>query len=104
MSSLTHQTRREAHEKVSVADHRMKVLGVILSSSVPLGASQIADALVWDVTSVRPRCTELLKAGQIVAVGKRKLETGRSEAVFAATPVHSFEQETGQGMFSGLSL
>lgn len=103
MNQITHQTRREARESVDASQNRIKVLGVILTAKVPIGASQIAEELCWDVTSVRPRCTELLKCGQIHATGKHKLPSGRSEACFEAVPIHSFESPDGQGFFA-LSL
>lgn len=103
--SLTNETRKEAREKVS-SENRIRVLGVILSSSVPLGASEIAETLCWDVTSVRPRLCELVDAGQIEAVGKRMLESGRREATFSETKKGSAPVWTsdGQGVFTGLSL
>lgn len=98
---ITDDTRKEAHEKVNASENRVRVLGVILSSSVPLGASQIAEALGWDVTSTRPRLTELLKAGQIEAKGKNLLSSGRHEATFAPIKkeVEPAFDENGAGFF-----
>ena len=97
-NSLTSQTRQEAHDSVN-SQNRIRVLGVILSSSLPLGASQVADALGWPVTSARPRLTELLKDGQIEANGKHLLPSGRHEATFSPIPKPTYDSE-GQGMFS----
>ena len=75
--SITEETRREGHEAIDKAKRQAMILGC-------LHGRQIAYELGFsDLNAVKPRLTELRKAGRVKAVGKQKDPlTGVSVAVY----------------------
>ncbi len=61
---------------VSVADKapilRARCLKLIGESVEGLTGNEMAAAMGWDITSIRPRLTELVRLGKIINSGKRR--------------------------------
>lgn len=73
---------------------RKRVLDALLVR--PMTPDEIAAALGADILTVRPRCSELLKAGQIDITGERRpTPRGRNADVLRIRGGHG--GETGQG-------
>jgi hypothetical protein len=101
VNALTSQTRREALERGDKDRDLALVYGVFCEATGPLGAVQVAEILHREVTSIRPRVSNLFKKlGQIQSVGKRKLPNGGKETVYI---VKRFDAD-GQGIIPGLML
>lgn len=82
---IPEETRRESYEKVQIDTCSRRVYQCVLESG-PVGAWAISGRLGWDCYVVRPRLTELHKAGKIKAVGKAWCEkTQRYEATWDVT-------------------
>lgn len=84
---ITSETRRESYETtLETADtERAKVFSIIVAAGVDgLTAEEVATKLSKPPYQVRPRITELKKAGRIWAIGKKlSPSTNRNIAVFA---------------------
>lgn len=80
--SITEETRREGHEAIDKAKRQAMILGCLHGRKMT--ARQIAYELGFsDLNAVKPRLTELRKAGRVKAVGKQKDPlTGVSVAVY----------------------
>lgn len=77
------ETRQEARESVELPRNASIVLEVY-RTAYPEGktADEVAELLRWEVTSVRPRVTQLAAAKLIEETGeKRPTRSGRSAAV-----------------------
>jgi predicted ArsR family transcriptional regulator len=73
-------TSIEAAEKIEVraGSMRAQVLDYLTKAPAPRSADEIAAALGHDMLAIRPRITELRKAGMIVDSGERgKNKSGR---------------------------
>lgn len=82
--SITQETRREAYESVDLPQMEAKVLAVLREHGAQ-SAEQIMDKLgTRNPNNVRPRLTGLARKGAVLAVGKRKNRSGRSETVWEA--------------------
>lgn len=69
--SITEETRREGHEAIDKAKRQAMILGCLHGRKMT--ARQIAYELGFsDLNAVKPRLTELRKAGRVKAVGKQK--------------------------------
>lgn len=82
--AINQETRRESYEetnkKVVTVSH--EIFNILLFDG-PLTAFQVAALANRPVYTVRPRLTEMLKAGKIKAIGKRwHGGTERNETVF----------------------
>lgn len=66
-------TSKAAAEAVRAKPMREIVFDVIASAPVPLSPDDVADILGKGVLSIRPRVTELAKAGRIEDSGRRGL-------------------------------
>lgn len=82
--SITQETRREGYEDSrQKAPKRWQLIYGYLQRHGPSTAEEIRDGLGYkEMNSVRPRITELAKAGLIAATSKRKSSTGRNTAVW----------------------
>jgi predicted ArsR family transcriptional regulator len=65
------QCRRESNEKVARALRERQVMEALRGFPDGATAQELAHALRWDKTSVRPRLTELQEDGLISMVGRR---------------------------------
>lgn len=89
MNAITAETRRAAHESVleTLAEKEAFVYEAV--SRFPDGATayEVARMLCWQVTSVRPRLTEMQKDGRLTVIGKRiNIEFSRKScAVYAVS-------------------
>lgn len=93
----TQETRREANEKVDRKRGQKLVLQVLESSPNGMTPNEIAQALQWDVTRVRPRVSELKKEGAIQETGdRRRTPMGGTAAVFEISPP---AETTQKGLF-----
>jgi predicted ArsR family transcriptional regulator len=85
--NIPHETRRESYERAQETAPRwrdevlkcLKIYG-------PMSAFQLAERIGKPVYQVRPRITELYKAGLIADCDKRISPEGRTEAVWSAEP------------------
>lgn len=73
MNEITAETRREAHEAVlnTLAERETCVYITISLMEDGGTAYEVAAALDWPVTSVRPRLTEMHKDGRLTVIGKK---------------------------------
>lgn len=79
------ETRRESYERIlpETADRRREVLDLLRANPGGLTADELARKLCRQSYRIRPRVTELYKAGLVVAIGKRVSEdSGRMIAVW----------------------
>lgn len=85
MNEITKQNRLEGWLNRPVS-RRDAILAVLNASPAPLTARQVMRALEYsDMNSVRPRLTELQKAGRIRVAGKALDDaTGRNTALYEA--------------------
>lgn len=89
-NSITHETRREAHEaiKPQKAMRRAQVLEVMGEGSYTV--DEVIDLMMErgylhypDRNSVAPRLTELMQLGKVTVSGKRKSgKTGKTVSVY----------------------
>ncbi len=89
-NSITHETRREAHEaiKPQKAMRRAQVLEVMGDGSYTV--DEVIDLMMErgylrypDRNSVAPRLTELMQLGKVTVSGKRKSgKTGKNVSVY----------------------
>ena len=82
--SITEETRREGLQAVSARISPRHALIIAALRSGPKTAPELAEWLGFsDLNSVKPRITELKKAGLVGVVGKRpNAHTGVSNAVY----------------------
>ena len=99
MNKISEENRREAHYRVDKNKRELQVL-TILNLHCELTPSEIAEKMALrkytvdhngfpkvDVTTVRPRLTELLKKRQVCIVGRKKIENSNNhEGVYQITP------------------
>ena len=80
---ITSATREEAYQNRPTT-RQLEILQLFEECAAPMSARDVMETLGFrDMNSVRPRITELMKKGQIEAVGTVRDElTGRRVAVF----------------------
>ncbi len=68
------QSRRESNHTVDRDRNEVAVLNALKQFPSGATAQELAHALRWDKTSVRPRLTELEYAGLVIQTGRRITE------------------------------
>lgn len=81
----SHAAKRAAH-----ADHRDKVFAALVAAAAPISTRALAQAMKWDVLSVRPRVTELFQMGLIVLDGR--CEDGGLYRVATASEIQAHQR------------
>lgn len=86
--SIPEETRREAYyDSRKTAPTRRKAIYQRLVEGGPMTADTLMAAMgLMDPNNVRPRLTELKKAGLVRAVGKARNRAGKNVTLWAAVP------------------
>lgn len=80
--SLEQENSDEAIDSLDVQTDRERVLSIFRAARTPMGASQVAAQMGRTLFSIRPRVSNLSKAGLIQSVGRREIAGGTHETTY----------------------